>query len=117
MGRLVGGLERKHCWGCFDVRQDMSSGLLDKPVRVEFNGSLTSGRVCVANERVAPRQSLGSVLCLLQLPAVPGEVGALLKAVSAERCLRIVSFFDGSCGRSSPGQMEAAVTHLHLRGV
>lgn len=113
MGRLVGGLEREHCWECFGVRQGVSSGLLNKPVHVEFGGSLISGQVYVANKRITPRQSPGSMLCLLQLPAMLHEEGALAKAIPAERCLETMCGFEWSCGSSLPGQTEAAVTHLH----
>lgn len=89
----------------------MSSCLLNKPVRVEFGGSLINGQVYFA-KHIVPMQSLGSVLCLLQLPAMPGKEGALAKVVPVEGCLGTMSFFDGSCGSSPLGQTEAAVTHL-----
>lgn len=111
MGRLVGALRRKHYGGVWHEARRIIVPL-NKSVYVEFGGSLISGSGYVADEVIVPRQSLRPVLCMLQLPAMPGKVGTLMKTVTAERYLETLSFFDGSRGSSLPGQKEAAVTHL-----
>lgn len=85
MGRLVWGPERKHCWGCFGVRQIMSSSLLNKPVSVECDGSLTSGQVYVAKKCIVLRQR--SELCSLQLPVMKSEVGAVAKCLFLKKAV------------------------------
>lgn len=74
------------------VKFDQQTGLCCKQVHC----SHTEPGVCVVLAAAAchARQSGG--------PAVP-----------AERCLGTLSFFGGSCGSSTPGQMGVVVTHLH----
>lgn len=63
----------------------MSSSLLNKPVSVEFDGSLTSGQVYVAKKCIVPRQR--SELCLLQLPVMKSEVGAVAKCLFLKKAV------------------------------
>lgn len=85
MGRLVEGLERKHCWGCSGVRHVMSSNLLNKPISVECRRSLTSVQVCVAKKYIVPRQR--SELCLLQLPVMKSEVRAVANSLFLKKAV------------------------------
>lgn len=117
MGRLVGGLGREHCWGCFGVRQGVSSGLLNK--RVHRNKLSTwiwwkfdqwPGLCC--KQARCSQAELG-VCVVLAAAAGHARHGGGPQALPAEGCLWTMSFLGGSRGSSAPGQTEAAVTHLH----
>lgn len=82
----------------------MSSSLLNKPVSVEFGGSLTNGQVYVAKKHIVHRQR--SELCLLQLPVMKGEVGAVANSVPEERCLGTISFLMGVMEAHRQGRLR-----------